>query len=280
MIENEPLMSTLSTGARLVPIICFLALFGAGCRGTGSRPVVDSDTTSSTAVTGPEGLVCRHEYYPIVPNYRALYQTSINGVSTGSYILSVAWVRDNQAYLAARFASPGDSVVVNSSQQFRCSRGALEAGGYIDMGTLHPGGADYNSVEVHTNSTSGSFFPETVTVGTDWESSVNMTITPRKHEDAFELTAPLPPLTIEVVTHKHAVGLETIDLPIGRREAMRIDVKVLFNNLPTFSKTEWWVKDIGMVKSLSYSSLREEDPPTLTEIQDYVVPGVFAGFGR
>ncbi|MBP7005518.1 hypothetical protein KBB27_00120 [Patescibacteria group bacterium] len=267
-------MSTLSTGARLVPIICFLALFGAGCRGTGSRPVVDPDTTSSTAVTGPEGVACRHEYYPIVPSYRALYQTSINGVSTGSYILSVAWVRDNQAYLAARFASPGDSVVVNSNQQFRCSRGALEAIGYIDTGALQPGGASYNNARVQTNSTSGSFFPERVVAGTEWESAVNITMTYPERTDAFEVTAPIRPVTIDVVTHKKAIGLETIDLPIGRREAMRIEVSVSFGGLSTFSKTEWWVKDIGMVKSLSYSSLREEDPPTLTQMEDYVVPGI------
>ena len=65
-----------------------------------------------------------------------------------------------------------------------------------------------------------------------------------------------------------------VDLPIGRREAMKIEVIVLFDGLPTFSKTEWWAKDIGMVKSLSRGSYRPEDPQTLTEIQDYVVPGL------
>lgn len=266
-------MPTLSTGARLFVALCSLFFIGAGCRGTGQSPA-EIRSTSSTAEIGPEGVTCRHEYYPLVPGYRALYQTSREGVSMGTYTMEVPWVRNNEAYLVTDFVTPAPGATVHTDQQMRCHNGALEAKGYADTGTLQPGGSNYNKVEIHTNSVVGSFFPETIRPGMTWESKITMTMTPKKQVDAFAIEANSKPTTITVLIHKHAVGIETVDLPIGRREAMKIEVTASFEGLPTFSKTEWWAKDIGMVKSLSRGSAREEDPVTLTEIQDYVVPGI------
>lgn len=266
-------MSIFSTSARLLTVSCLLFLMGAGCRGTGESPA-DIRATSSTAAIGPEGVVCRHEYYPLVPGYRALYRTSMDGVDKGTYSMAVPWVRNNEAYLVVAFTSPDSESVTYSNQQLRCHDGALEAKGYINTGGLQPGGSDYNSAEVHTDSVIGSFFPETIRPGMNWESKVTMTMVPKEPVDGFAIEAKSKPVTITVVTRKHAVGIETIDLPIGRREAMKIEVVTLFDGLPTLSKTEWWVKDIGMVKSLSRGSYRPEDPQTLTEIQSYVVPSL------
>lgn len=265
-------MSTFSSGARWGVVVGCLVLLGAGCRGTGPSPA-EIRATSSTAETGPEGMVCRHEYYPLVPGYRALYRTSIAGVDKGTYTLTVPWVRNNEAYLTAQFVSP-EGGTMNSSQQFRCFGGALEAQGYMDTGALHPGGSSYNNAEVHTEMASGSFFPEMVKPGTEWESKVRIKITPNERVDAFGVTAKQNPFTMEVVTHKRAIGLETIPLPIGKREAMKIEVTTSFDGVQTLSKTEWWVKNVGMVQSLTYGSILESDPPVLTELNDYVAPGL------
>lgn len=269
-MKQESSMSTFSSGARWGVVVGCLVFLGAGCRGTGPSPA-EIRATSSTAETGPEGMVCRHEYYPLVPGYRALYRTSIDGADKGTYTVTVPWVRNNEVYLAAQFVSP-EGEVVASNQQFRCFNGALEAKGYIDTGALHPGGSSYNNAKIETEMTGGVFFPETVLAGAEWESKVRIRITPREREDAFGVTAKQNAFTVEVVTQKRAIGLETISLPIGRREAMKIEVTSLFDGVPTFSKTEWWVKGVGMVRSLTHGSILASDPPVLTELNDYVVP--------
>lgn len=244
---------------------------GAGCRGTGTAPTADQ-VASSTPDAIPTSVECRHEYYPLVAGYRALYRTTLNGVDKGTYSITVPWVRNNEAYVAAVFTGAGGSPVVNSNQQFRCHNGELEAKGYVDTGGLQPGGTDMNKAEVHSDAVTGSFFPKNITPGSEWESSVKMTIKPKKAVDGFELPAATEPLTITVRTKKHAVGLEQIDLPFGRKEAMKIEVTTYFDDAQTFTKLEWWVKDIGMVQSLAWASVLESDPPVVTRMNDFVLP--------
>lgn len=242
----------------------FLTLTGAACRG--GRPPSTPATPDPTAIFGtpegesrtggapsePEVTSCNHEYFPLRVGYNITYHVThppIGGVTEGAYATRVMRVTRDSAYLKTGIESAGGGRV-DSDVEYRCIGGALQAAGYVDTHDLARGGTNQNRYEVHTNRSEGQFLPAHITPGTAWNATFDVTMSPAS-PDARDMTdRPIPPITLNVTIRRNALGVERVRVPAGEYEAMKIRSVTSFDGQVAFQGTEWWVKDVGMVKSV------------------------------
>jgi hypothetical protein len=261
-----------------------LALAGAGCRGGGSAPTpVSPDPTAifgdPEAPTSPEraeplGMTCNHEYFPLRQGYHIQYRNTYpaaGGTSgVGLYAQNVRRVTPTSVYLTSAFATTGGGPPIESNVEYRCVDGGLRAVGYVDTGTLAPGGAAFNNYRVTTNRAEGEFFPRRIAPGSSWNAKFNITMKPRDEAPADSEERQLPVITMDVDIARRAVGIERVVVPAGTYEAMKIVTNTLFDGVQVMSGTEWWVKDVGMVKSTVDAGSGTEN--IITEAMGVTVP--------
>lgn len=248
-----------------------LVLLGAGCRGGGRRPE-PAPAADPTALFGdpsapiarapdaadsdsPTGVSCNHEYYPLRLGYHIQYKVTfppIGGRDTAYYAMRVMSVNSEQVQLQVDYDLSGDRI--NTDLVYKCIDGSLQAAGYVNTGSLVTGGADMNRFRVRTDGATGQFLPPRIARGDTWTSSFNAKVTPLATEMTGE---PIPadaggirePISMPISITRTALGIEQVTVPAGRFEAMKIKAVTSFDGVPTMSGTEWWVKDVGMVKS-------------------------------
>lgn len=240
-----------------------LALTGAACRGGGERPTpavpdptaIFSDPTAPSDDTPPppEGMSCNHEYFPLRAGYHIQYRNTYPATAgtsgVGYYAQNVRRVTPTSVYLTTAFETTGGGPPIESNVEYRCIGGGLFAAGYIDTGTLARGGEAFNNYEVRTNRAEGEFLPREIRVGSSWSGKFNVTLAPRDRAPADSEEQQLPPITMNIDIGRRAVGVERVVVPAGTYEAMKILSTTLIDGVPTINATEWWVKDVGMVKS-------------------------------
>lgn len=256
LYANNPLFMKKSSFAFFATaVFSVLALTGAACRGGGEgpTPATPDPTAADTRPIPPEGMSCNHEYYPLRPGYHIQYRNTYppsRGTSgIAYYAQNVRRVTPESVYLTTAFESSGGGPPIESNVEYRCIGGALLAAGYVNTGSLVPGGAAFNNYEVHTNSASGSIFPPRVNVGTTWDATFNVTIAPRDVAPADSEERQLPPITMDVKVSHRALGIERVTVPAGTYEAMKISSQTEIDHRVAISGFEWWVKNVGMVKS-------------------------------
>lgn len=250
-----------------------LTLTGAGCRGGGSVPTPttadptaifgEPGATATPEATAPVGMSCNHEYFPLREGYHIQYRNTypaIGGSSgVGNYAQRVRQVTPTSVYLTTAYATTGGGPPIETNTEYRCVDGALRAVGYIDFGTLARGGAAFNNYRVTTNRAEGEFFPRHIVPGSSWSAKFNVNMKPRDEAPADSEERQLPAMTIAIDISKRAVGIERVVVPAGTYDAMKIVTNTLFDGVPTMNATEWWVKDVGMVKSTTDAGSGTQD---------------------
>lgn len=265
-----------------------LVLMGAGCRG-GGRPPMPTPAADPTAIFGdpsapaprradpadsssPTGVACNHEYYPLRLGYHIQYKTSfppIGGKTTGYYALRVAEVKPDSVYIKATYAADGEPIT--SDIIYKCSGGSLQAAGYIDVSSLARGPAYENQYKVRTDAATGQFLPPRISRGDSWSAGFTAKITPLQDATGGESRVIREPITMPIEIRRTALGVERVTVPAGTFEAMKIKTETLFDGNPTISGTEWWVKEVGMVKSTYNAGSGSED--IVTVARGVTVPG-------
>ncbi len=248
-----------------------LVLLGAGCRGGGSPPTPDSPEPppffGGVAVprepnpadsTSPTGVSCNHEYYPLRLGYHIQYKVTfppVNGKDTSYYALRVAEVTDDSVYVKASYKT--DAEPVDSDIVYKCIDGSLQAAGYFDTGSKIPGGPIRNQFRIRTDSASGQFLPPHIARGDTWEAKFMVKVTPVTPLNAEGSALEIPdeevvirdPISMPITISRTALGIERVTVPAGTFDAMKIKTTTKFDVNVAMSGTEWWVKEVGMVKS-------------------------------
>lgn len=260
--------------ARVIFLAGLIVFTGVGCRGGGERPVpVAGDAGPAAAEPAPpEGMSCNHEYYPLRRGYSVQYHTTFpsGGASSGEgyYAILVQSVTANTARIISTHQRPG-SDPISSQVEYRCVGGGLYAQGYANTGSLSPGGAEQNRFQVRTLAAEGEFLPKHLEVGSHWSSRFDIKIIPLATRDVDG--RPTVPISMSVTIDRTAMRLERVRVPAGEYEAMKISSKTLFDGVPSFTGTEWWVKGVGMVKS-TYGAGATPEENIVTEATSVTIP--------
>lgn len=229
--------------SKIVVLLAALVLVGAGCASGGDE---SSPSTSRSGILGG-GSGCDHPYYPLQNGYSITYKTNVGG-ETDSYTVRV--IEERGDTIKMRYDFDDDLFV---EQQIKCSGGVVEALGYVDLGSAISRG----EIHTETRSTGGVLLPENMRVGSSWTTSYEISIA---FDDPSMAAAGIGSMDSNVTIDRTVVGEESVTVPAGTYTALKvegvttIEAQIVsgFAIPPTeISSTEYWVRNVGMVKSVS-----------------------------
>lgn len=248
-------------------LLASLALVGAGCGQSASvavnAPAAPPTENRQTPPPAPKVAdTCGNPYYPLKAGLVISYGvTSSVGASTNAdYTLRVLESTGTTATIRSELSNG-----ISADLQVDCAGGTVTMKGAFDLGTAMQG----TKVKTTVVSSSGTYLPAKVAVGTAWENAQTM-----KVEMSGGPTAGMGPITTTTTAKSKAVGQESVTVPAGTYDALKVETtrttSVELSGMPDGVKlppgmkiptpaptvttsTEWWVKGIGLVKSVSTS---------------------------
>lgn len=239
---------------RIMSSIVLVALVGAGCA-PASSPSVSGGGAPSVPVASKG---CMHPYFPIAPGYAVTY-ASQGPAGKSEYTMSVDSVQGSGAVLAYAFSNSNVTVTQNIS----CDGGHIVAEGYLDMGSAM-GNTGFSFI---TNSAEGEWLPSNLAVGSEWTSTFDITM---QASAAMGLPEFLQNVQSVVTMNRSVMGTEEVTVPAGTYTALKVKSHMTMESadLPVPMNTavdsiEYWVKGVGMVKSVGEGATIEAQSVTL-----------------
>ncbi|HWR00047.1 MAG TPA: hypothetical protein VN397_04360 [Candidatus Methylomirabilis sp.] len=234
----------------------FLAL-GAGC----STPSVPAGGS-----TGPSpatsASACAHPYYPIRQGYEIGYTNTITGAPESAFTMKVAKAERNTAtleYVFSQTGAPANATPLTMTQELECAGGNIRAKGQLDMASALSG----MQVRSTTKKSTGELLPSDLAVGSEWDNEFQVET---ETDSPVAVRLGMGRTSSTMVMHHKAIREEDITVPAGTYRALVVEtdmtITMSFGSLPaqkptTVRSTEYWVKDVGLVKTVTGTSKTE-----------------------
>jgi hypothetical protein len=274
-------MEQKKTDRSIAPIgVMLIILFVAACSAPSptetqtTKTQVPQVTSTGIAieppVTGVSGAgLCANTYYPVRQGATWTYRSSGGPAGEYSFTDTITSVREDGFTLSTQI---GD---LTRTQEWTCKPEGLVA--------LQLGGAPaamLNSQNIQLNldvkDSKGVTFPSQMNAGDQWQQNVEVEGEVSMGNDGGKATG-----TAQM--NFNALGTESVTVPAGTFEAMKVKVDTTLNvdvaygalSMPlTFAGTYtyWFVPDIGWVKASGTGSLFGASFSETTELQTYQVP--------
>lgn len=237
---------------RVPLLVASLLLLGAGCL---SKAPVSTNTNTETKVITQD--TCGNSYYPFKPGLAIAYRVTppMKVAGDSDYTIRIVSLSGTTAAIRAEFAEGGTADMTAD-----CASGSVALKGSSSLGAALQG------VELKTTviSSSGTEMPADVKAGSTWSNTETI-----KMEVTGGPAASLGPITVTTKEDSRAIGEESVTVPAGTYRAMKVELKRTTTSaakvavIPpsTDTSTEWWVKGVGMIKSVTKS----EDGTSTTE---------------
>lgn len=277
----------LSFFARTITLGAVLALAGAGC-GSSASPTGRIVPSGAGSLVAPETSsplamralgACEHPFYPLRTGYEVSYRIN-NASAEGAarqqgYTQRVTEASGATARLVTRFqdleGQPGTGF--SADQTIQCGEGSLHATAYVDFSSRLLGGGAASQFRTETNRVTGELLPRDLHVGSEWDSSFDISMVPN---NAGAENGPLGRgMSVTVRMHRKAVAEESVTVPAGTYRAMKIEATTdlgmgASGAAEPYLTTEWWVRGVGLVKSDFSSNGRMGE--IVTEAERIVLP--------
>jgi hypothetical protein len=259
----------------LMAVLFASALLLAACGGgAGQQPGGDNGAQEPVAEqptdTPEPPSLCDHEFFPVEVGATWTYSVTGTGFDSFTYTDSVSAVRDDGFTLTSAFPE------LTRTQEWACSTeglAALEYGGGASA-SLSGSGLD---ATFETTSASGISLPANLAVGDTWtqafvlEGDMNI-------EGGMTASA-----TGDVNYAAEAVSMETINVPAGSFEAIKIQYNTTFNvvaevaglSVPvTISgvSNAWYAPGVGLVRIEDNMDFMGSAVTSAIELTSYSVP--------
>jgi hypothetical protein len=217
----------------------------------------------------PQDGLCANVYYPVREG------STWNYMSTGTAAENLAWtdtitnVRDDGFLLTSEYEE------LTRTQQWTCKSEGLLA---LQMGGGAAGGLTTSAAQliVETQNVSGVTYPAEINAGSQWSHS---------HEfmGTMDIAGQSAEVTGDEQTGFTAIGMESVTIPAGTFEAMKVESQTTININSTFqgvtvpvtftsTTTSWYAQGIGWVKSISISDFGGITSTDTIELQWYNIP--------
>ncbi|MBD3251734.1 hypothetical protein GF380_04770 [Candidatus Uhrbacteria bacterium] len=185
---------------------------------------------------------CDHAYFPLREGYSVTFASPVEGFGDAGYTMTVTDSSDHTATLDYDFTQ-GDTIF---NQELECKDGQIRALSYFN-------GAGAVSFDVETVSAEGEILPADLGPGKEWTST---------YEIVMKSTDPNMPESLRnfnasVTMQRKALGEEEVTVPAGTYTALQVETVVDFameTEFPIdfgYEGTEYWVKGVGLVKSVA-----------------------------
>ncbi|HBD04923.1 TPA: hypothetical protein DCZ32_00505 [Candidatus Uhrbacteria bacterium] len=228
-------------------LLASLTLAGAGC---GQKASESTDTAPTSSQGSKTSDACGNPYYPFKPGLTIAYSvTPPAGVAGDSdFTTRIISVSGTKAKVSVELAGG-----LTADMEADCASGSVALNGSSGLDSAMEG-VKFKTTVI---SSSGTFMPANVKTGSTWSNSETI-----KMEITEGPTANFGPITITTTENSKAVSEESVTVPAGTYKAVKVELtrtsKSEFSgayaiNMPetTSTSTEWWVKGIGMVKTIT-----------------------------
>lgn len=225
-------------------------------------------TSTPTQVQEPEGL-CANPLFPV--KLGATWTYSGMGSSAGDYSFTdtITDVREDGFTLASQFDG------LTRTQEWACKPEGLAS---LTFGGGAAGGIITNGVqmELTTSNVQGINLPKTVNAGDQWPYSLDF-------EGSMQLSDAPVGAQGTATFDFNAVGVESVTVPAGTFNAMKIHVNMVldmkitlsgFTTPVTFTSPAdmWFAPGVGWVKAVSSGDLMGTSFDETIELQSYTIP--------
>ncbi len=251
----------------LLAAAMLLAACGGGGGGT---PTAESGATPSGGGGTGAGL-CANDFFPVVNG--ATWTYGGTGPS-GDF----SWTSTITDVSGSNFTLTNQFTNLTATQQWSCTSEGLAALQYGSGPEAMLSASGINGT-FETTDTTGVTFPAHISAGDTWTQTFTI------HGDMNIASGQTATADGTVTQDYTAVGTESVTVPAGTFEAMKLEVNLHMAlqivmgegvtvpvNVDT-QTTNWWVAGIGWVKSLATASVDGGDAiDTTTELQSYNIP--------
>ena len=234
----------------------------------GSNPSQASGADTPTAP--PAANPCDNPLYPVKQGATWTYATTGGPTGPANYTSTISEVRPDGFIVSSQF---GD---VSLTQQWACKPEGLLA---LELSGAATAALSANGAQAQftTTKSEGVTIPAQVAVGDEWtyhlEFQGKMDITGGQQADA----------TGTADFHLKALGTESVSVPAGTFDAMKIQIDTTINlqvstqgiNVPmtlTDATTAWYAPGVGMIKSSDDVNVTFFAATITTELQSYSIP--------
>jgi hypothetical protein len=239
-------------------------LVGAGCGPEKPAPSPATPPSSSPAAPTAEKTSsdnCGNPYYPFKQGLAIAYGVtpSVKTTESADYTIRTVSVVGTTAKLRVETAGGG-----TADMEADCANGSVALNGSSGLGAAAQG----MKFKTTVLSSSGTYMPADVSAGSVWNNSETIRM------DVTGGSAGMGPITMTTKEQSKAIGEESVTVPAGTYQAIKVEVTRTTTSTaqiaggksmaipPSTSKsTDWWVKGIGMVKSVT----KDQDGTTTVE---------------
>ena len=234
-----------------------------------AAPLVTNTPEAPQETSTPVNSACANEYYPVREN--ATWTYSSTGGPAGGYGFTdtITAVRGDGFILTSQF---GD---LTRTQEWACQPEGLVA--------LQLGGAsaavlnnDKMQVNLNVDHVSGVTFPSTIQPGDTWQHALEFMGTMNAAGQQIDAKG-------DAKSNFQAVGTESVTVPAGTFEALKIHIDTTINISGNFNGISfpvtvttpydyWFVRGVGWVKASGTGNVSGESFTETIELQSYSVP--------
>lgn len=259
--------------------VLLIAIFLAACSTPPVPPTQPTETPQITATVptatlegstpGAPQSLCANLYYPVRQDATWTYKSTGGPAGEYSFIDTITSVRQDGFTLSTQIGQ------VTRVQEWTCTTEGLSA--------LQLGGAPaamLNSQNIQLNldihNAAGVAFPSQISPGSQWQHNMDVTGNVTAFNEEAEAAG-------TVHMSFNAVGNESVTVPAGTFESLKVEVDVSLNvnatyegiTLPvsfTGDYTYWFAPNVGWVKASGTGSVLGNSFTDTTELQSYNIP--------
>ncbi len=263
-------ITQLSKFAAFTALIALLS--ACGPMPTGTQPPTNPQSTPTLEPSPtPSAGVCSNAFAPVKVGATWTYDTTSGTTDEGALTTTITDVRADGFTLAAKFA---DGTTV--SQDWTCKPEGLMpqslGAGQAALG-LSAEGIQANFT---TSNANGVALASNVQPGTTWNYGLDIAGSIAQGSLNADLKGAVP-------TAMQAIGTESVTVPAGTFNAMKVQATSNFNVMATFhglglpfssvvNTTFWMAPGVGLVKSTETGELAGTALSATSELQSYTIP--------
>ncbi len=239
-------------------------------------PPADAAASATEAPVTSEGNMpvtgegaCANAYYPVRQGATWNYKSTSGPAGEYSFTDTISSVRDDGFTLFSQFKD------LTRTQEWTCKPEglvALQLGG-APAATLNTQGMQLN---LEVSNVSGVTYPNEINAGDQWQHSLDL-------QGKMTVAGQEGTATGTAQTNFTAIGTESVTVPAGTFDAMKIQVDTALNinvsyqglSVPvtfTGSYTYWFAQGVGWVKASGSGSLASTSFSETIDLQSYSIP--------
>lgn len=228
-------------------------------------PAASEGAATSVATAG----LCTNAYYPVRQDATWTYRSTGGPAGEYSFTDTITAVREDGFTLSTQI---GD---LTRSQEWTCSAEGLAA---LQLGGAPAAMLNAQNIQMNLNVTNGHgvTFPSQINIGDQWQQNLDFSGNVTMMNEEAEATG-------DAQMNFNAVGMESVTVPAGTFDALRVQADVTLNINATYEGITlpvsfsgdyvyWFAEGVGWVKSTGTGNALGASFSETTELQSYNVP--------